>query len=129
MKGLFDIDPEERFPLDNDEVRVLGIVQTHRGKNAAIKGEEIARILGLDVRYVRDIIKRLVEDHHYRIGALPDCGYFMIQTAREAIEVCENLKHRAMSILKRMSVLKKVHLKELLGQLSLEIENEQEFSN
>lgn len=106
-----------------DEKRVWGVLQNHRGRASAITGEELARQVGLHWRLCREVMKSLIETHHCRIGSAPGRppGYFIIETPEEAEATYETLKGQGLSTLKRAAVIRRVSLRELFGQLQMEI--------
>lgn len=106
-----------------DEKRVWGILQGHAGRASAITGEELAKQADLPWRWCREVMKSLIETHHCRIGSAPGRppGYFIIETPEEAEATYETLKGQALSTLKRAAVIRKVSLRELFGQLQMEL--------
>ena len=106
-----------------DEKRVLRVLQAHRGRANAITGADLASRVELPWRACREVMKSLIEIHHCRIGSAPGRppGYFMIETAEEAQEVYRVLRGQGLSTLKRAAVIRGIGLRELVGQLSLEV--------
>jgi len=109
--------------LTPEERSILAVLQNCRGQKLAIRVPDLADRVGMDDRTVRKVVKHLVEFHHLSIGSTPSNtpGYYMIMTAEEAWEVFKSLRRRALSILRRASVIRKMTLPKLLGQLQFEV--------
>lgn len=106
--------------LDSDEARVWQIVSQHRGRHAAIKAPELCAMTGLCERALRECVSRLVTDHGCPIGSGGN-GFYVIEDPEELARVTRELHHRALSLLRRESKLRKVHASVLAGQLALEL--------
>lgn len=112
-----DYDPHSLAPL---EVMVMGALLSHSGRQAAITVGDISIVTMLSDRTVRAILKHLTEKRG--IGIVTGCtGCYLVETAAELEEYLDNLKKRALSTLRRMAVLARKHLPELLGQLRIEV--------
>jgi len=109
--------------LTPEERSILAVLDRRRGQAKAIRVPDLAEQVDMDGRTVRKVVKHLVEFHHISIGSTPSKipGYYMIKTADEAWEVYKSLRRRALSILRRASVIHKTTLPELLGQLRLDV--------
>jgi len=105
--------------LNSEEGAVLSRLRFHEGLARAITVEEMSACLSMPDRKVRSVLKHLTEDHRIAI-ATAGTGCYLVQTAEELEGYLDNLKKRALSTLHRMAVLKRQHLPELLGQLSME---------
>lgn len=85
-------------------VRVLALLEHHRGAANPITGAEIAKALGqADDRKVRMVIQQLIADGHTiaaSVGKLP--GYYLIGTREEAESYMRVLKSRAVKTFERM---------------------------
>jgi len=55
----------------------------HLGRARAITYKNLARVLKMDSRTLRDIVARLVADHNALIASTSSDGYFYIQTEEE----------------------------------------------
>ncbi|MCK5607579.1 hypothetical protein KAR91_37190 [Candidatus Pacearchaeota archaeon] len=100
---------------------ILRIIQKCKGKAQAIRVAVITHETDIPDRKARDLVKHLVEDHHYPIGSCP-AGFFMAETKEEIEEVYHTMVSWALSVLKRASAFKKnSRLDEVLGQLKLEL--------
>jgi len=106
-----------------DEQRVWRALQAHAGRASAITGEALAEGTGLPWRECRQVMKDLIEIHHKRIGSSPSrpAGYYIIETPDEEEATYQTLKGQAISTLKRASVIRRVSLREIFGQLALEV--------
>lgn len=111
----FSAVPEELVP-------VLELVQSRKGKANAIPVAAITRETGIPDRKARDMVKQLVEIHHYPIGSCP-AGFFMAETEAEILECYRTLLSWAFSVLVRAKAFKKnSRLDEVLGQLKFELD-------
>jgi hypothetical protein len=110
--------------LTREEQSVLKVLSSHAGRKNAIKAPVLAQAAGITPRQLRAVIEHLIEYHHARIGSTTQApyGYFIIETAEDAEHACEQLRHRAMACLRRMAMLKKISMRELMGQLRLDYE-------
>jgi hypothetical protein len=113
--------------LAPEERRVYDVVKFHLGRARAIKADELAALLDMTTRAVGDIMKSLSETHCLAIAAAvtKPYGYYLVDTAAELENYCGQLHSRALSQLRRESILRRVPMPELLGQLRSEIEGEQ----
>lgn len=77
---------------------------------------------------VRQAVRSLIMEHGELIGSTnkKPSGYYLITNPAEIEENYQSLKKRALKILARGAMLKKVGLPMLLGQLSLELKAEGE---
>ncbi len=101
-----------------DRARVLAAMTIRPGKANGIKGWELAQMLELHQREVRQAITDLRLEG-IAICGKPDTGYFIAATPEELEETCNFLRSRAMHSLTLESKLRHVPLPELLGQLRL----------
>jgi len=97
--------------------------------------DEIARDLAISARDVRRMVryticrKGIPVCSSHKNGA--EAGYFIPSQPGEALEATATLHKAALSLLKRESVLRRISVGELLGQMALELggeclENEKE---
>ena len=87
----------------DDTSRLLGILQSHRGKSRAITSRELARMLNLSTREVREIIAQLVGEGEL-IGASVagvDGGFYLIENEADLEETRAILRARATKIFAR----------------------------
>ncbi len=103
------------------ETAVLGMLRG-RTSRSPIPMPTLATALGLPTRDIQLIVKHLVEQHHEPIGstcARGAAGYFEIRTAEDLACAERDLRHRALSCLRRLARLKAATPDEILGQLRL----------
>lgn len=116
------------FPrLNGDEQRVLDALAGRRGRARALSAPSLAAMTGLDERYVRDVVKRLVEVHRVPIGSTTSRppGYYIIAGDEERRQVRASLIRRAVSILQRARAYDRgPWVDQLIGQLQLELERD-----
>lgn len=99
---------------------VLVALSRHQGAHNGIRAADLAQELGIDERRLRALISQLILDRGVAIVGQPTTGYFIAQTAEEVERSVEFHRDRALHELKKASVLSKVPLAELLGQLRLQ---------
>ena len=112
--------------LNQDEQIVLDCLSGRVGIRFAISQEDLAAQTSLSRRETQAIVKNLIEEHGVSIGSAtgrPN-GYFLISTIEEQTRAEAQLEHRIISTAKRLSCLRKLAPAHLLGQLALQI-NEQ----
>jgi hypothetical protein len=99
------------------------LIAERHGRANAISAADLAIRTGRSDRAVRKIVKALIEQHGAPIASSPHppAGYFIPETLIEISEVTDSLRGRALSILTRMSRLKRSTLRETVDQLRLEI--------
>ena len=109
--------------MTQDERMVYSVLNFHRGRESAIGKANLSATTGIGERVMRKVIKRLIETHHVRIGSTPEApaGYFIIETAEEADQCSKRLYRQSLSMLKRMSVLRRMSADELCGQLKFDL--------
>lgn len=109
--------------MSPDEIRIWTLIAERHGRANAISASDIARETGLPDREVRRVVKALIEHHGCPIASSPHppAGYFIPAELPEIINALESLKGRALSILVRMSRLKRTTLRETVDQLLLDI--------
>ena len=75
---------------------VLQFIQNHRGRANAVRGSEIASILGeKEDRQVRLIIRDLIaEGYPIASSVQKPYGYFMVKDREEAVDYQQSLKNR-----------------------------------
>lgn len=111
--------------LTDDEERVLNALACRRGRAQALSAPSLAALTGLEERYVRELVKRLVEVHRVPIGSTTSRppGYYIITGDEERQQVRASLIRRAVSILQRARAYERgPWVDELIGQLQLELE-------
>ena len=110
--------------LSPDEQAVLDVLLRHRGRGQAIHKEQLAASIGLDVRKVRLVIVRLIEEHGQPIGSISTApaGYFLVETPDDATQAAHELQTRIVQLAKRLSKLKHSTTPVVLHQLALDAE-------
>lgn len=110
--------------MTTDESRVWSLISRCHGRSEAIGVPTLANRIGLTDRMVRRIVKSLIETHGCPIASSPHppAGYWVPETIPEISETLDSLRGRALSILTRMSRLKRSTLRETVDQLLLGID-------
>ena len=80
---------------DNQQV-VLRILLSHQGRSKAIKGMEMARLLGFrDDRSIRQVIRELIaEGYPIASSVQKPFGYFIVATRQEAEYYAQSIRSR-----------------------------------
>lgn len=109
--------------MTDAEASVWRLIAVRQGRANAISVHDLVAATLLSERVVRKIVKALIEDHGCPIASSPHppAGYFIPEEIPEIIAALESLKGRALSILVRMSRLKRTTLCETVDQLLLDI--------
>lgn len=78
------------------------ILERHIGRDSAITGESLARMVGQRNRQVRQILEDLIEEGLPIVSTSePPAGYFIATCHEEAIKNTDSLYTRAMALLHR----------------------------
>lgn len=112
--------------LNNLENLILRFLEAHQGKGFEISREDLVKKINGDAplifqtgeRKVRITIKHLTTQHGFAIGS-NHAGYFMAVTPQEIEEVCKYYDGYGLSSLFVSAKLRKIEMKDYLGQLSL----------
>jgi transposase len=91
----------------------------HIGKGHGIKCADLANLMGITERQVRQLVSEEREEGTAICGT-PATGYYVAANTQELEETLTFLKNRAMTSLHLHSRLSKIPLPDLLGQLHLE---------
>lgn len=91
----------------------------HIGKGYGIKCADLAQLMNIPERQVRHLVSEAREEG-IAICGTPATGYYVAATTEELNETVDFLKHRALHSLKLASLLTKIPLPDLMGQLHLE---------
>jgi hypothetical protein len=108
------------------QARIRRILATrHRGRALGITGAALARAVGAAPRSARRAIEelRLAEGQP---GAHPDTGYYWIVTAEDKALARAFLRSRAMTSLKLWSRMDGVPLENVIGQLSIDLDESED---
>lgn len=111
--------------MSPDEIRIWTLIAERHGRAHAIGVHDLVAATLLSERVVRRVVKALIEDHSCPIASSPHppAGYFIPAELPEILEALNSLKGRALSILVRMSRLRRTTLRETVDQLLLDIED------
>ncbi len=117
--------------LNDLENVILGFLEGHQGKGFEISRERLVEkvngylplIFRTSERKIRQTIKHLTTQHGYAIGSNHN-GYFMAVTAQEIDEVAKYYEGYGLSSFFVASKLKKIGMRDYLGQLSLRFEQQ-----
>lgn len=107
-----------------DESRIWSLISASaRGRRQAVSVRDLTATTGLSDRMVRKIVKALIEVHSCPIASSPQppAGYFVPEALPEIMESLDGLKGRAMSILVRMSRLRRTTLRDTIDQLRMDL--------
>lgn len=103
------------------ERKAIAILDEHVGKENAIPMAVLAKELRLTTRETRYLI--LIVKFRRQVPVMSHKkGYFLVQDTRELEDCCTMFRRRALTSLKNESVLKKVSLQELLGEVVFDFE-------
>ena len=107
-----------------EEKTVLSILQSHKGKAAAIPKSALARAAGFDERRCRKIVKALIEIHNIPIGSdygSDGGGYFLADSPEEMNAVYRRLRKHGISILVRAAAIRGITLQRLMRGIQQEL--------
>lgn len=110
--------------LTDDESLVWDALSTsHRGRSEAITRASLSTVVGMPARRLNTVVKSLVQVHGLPIGSSPHHppGYYVIETPEESAEVTARYYRQALSLLYRMRRLKEVSLRDLCGQIEMDL--------
>jgi biotin operon repressor len=102
----------------NLATELINTMALHQGRDRGISAELLAWTLNISPRHLRKLISQ-AREQGLAICGTPATGYYMPKTADELDEACQFLQHRALHSLKLLSVMRKVAMPTLLGQLLL----------
>lgn len=106
---------DEEFP----ENPLLSILQSHVGRGHGIGVKELAGMMDVPERKVRDYVTDARRSGHPVCGE-PGTGYYLAATPEELEETCQFLQQRALTSLALVAALRRVPLGSLMGQMKLE---------
>lgn len=89
----------------------------HEGRGRAIGARELAAVVGVDERTIRDAVSSLVKDH--RIGSSPSCGYFLIVDREDKELASRHIRSRIFKMLERLREINGTSVNEEAEQLKL----------
>ena len=114
--------------LSDEERRVLGVLERHRGRDAAISAPQFAAAAGIPERRLRDVLRHLVIAHQVPMGSSPGtpAGYYLIVSDDERIRTRESLFGRALRILQRARAYDRSgYASRLCGQMEIELQEDE----
>ena len=98
--------------------QLLTALAGHIGRERGITARHLCARLNVSERQVRSLISE-ARENGYGVCGTPRAGYFIAANAEELEETCKFLRCRALHSLTLESVLRKIPLVDLLGQLRL----------
>jgi hypothetical protein len=109
------------FDLTREEAAVLRHLR--RGREQAISMPELASLVGLSTRALQDVIAHLIEEHNTLICSAcgRNHGYYLPADESEYRAGVDQLKHRIMSLAKRMRAMDRQAYEDLFGQGCMEL--------
>lgn len=100
------------------QVALINTMSLHQGRDKGVSAEQLAWTLAVSPRRLRRLISA-ARTQGIAICGTPGSGYYMPVTDDELDEACNFLLHRALHSLKLMSLMRKVAMPTLVGQLLL----------
>lgn len=100
------------------QVALINTMAQHQGRERGISADRLAFILLVTPRRLRRLISA-ARTQGIAICGTPTTGYYMPVTDDELDEACNFLMHRALHSLRLMSLMRKVAMPTLVGQLLL----------
>jgi len=96
--------------MNEQELKILNILYGHKGRNKPITVGKLVVLTGISEREVRQIVKNLLEIHHYPVASSvnPPYGYYLITDPEEAKQCLGQYYSRAKEVLKRANILNEV---------------------
>lgn len=98
--------------------RLINVMAGHIGHEQGIGAEQLARQIGVDQRKLRQLIST-ARTQGLALCGTPGTGYYVAQTGAELDEACTFLRKRALHSLRLLSVMRRVSMPTLMGQLLL----------
>ncbi len=113
MKESISLMPHERL--------IMRIIEGRKGQDHAITAEKMAIMTGMNVRFVRMVIKNLIENHGYPIAASNTApfGYFWPITKEEIRQYKATLIHRISSLANRLRAFDRITADRIAKTLDL----------
>jgi len=125
---LFDAPVAE--PFDNSpatpepvERLVAAVIWRHQGRTKPVTIAEVAEVVNLDARKVKEIVEVLRVTHRCKIGAKrgDPAGYFWIVDAEDLKAAVEPYRNQILSMWRTLHVLdSRESMRELLGQMRID---------
>ncbi len=110
------------FELTDEERQILTLLR--KGRANAITVRELSEETGLNEKIIRQTVRDLIMDRWILIGSAVHhpAGYFIPETADEAIAATKSIRHRGIMILMRAARLQRASLELVFNQARLELE-------
>jgi hypothetical protein len=111
-----DINFGNAYPLTKEEAEVIRLLK--KGRANAISMTELATLINVSTRRLQDIIKHLIEDHCIFIGSTcgKQHGYWLPTDEEDYRAAVDQLKHRIISLARRIRAIDKQAFQEIFGQ-------------
>ena len=118
MNDQLNIFNQDLEGLDEEEAPVWKIIRELRGRESAVKVDQIAWQTGLKAQRVREVVAHLIIEHGKIIGSATSQppGYYVIVDAEELRAHIKSLRHRGIMCLVRASKLSKQSIEDIFKQ-------------
>ena len=120
---------ECKWPISDDERRLLNLLRAHRGRDRAIPLGYACERLRLTPRVVKDLVQDLRLNFRVQVCASRDAnagGYYLATTLEEVTESTEQMWNQAITMFRVCAAMRgpQHDIAEMLGQLRIELEKE-----
>ena len=115
------------WPPTSFEMGLLFLLGSHIGRANSVPLNQLAELMHLDARKIKEMVQGLRLNFGVQIGALRtrDGGYYLISSDEESLESHSYLVNQAVSMLRTARALRPQQtIAELAGQLTLELGKE-----
>lgn len=104
------------------ERRILDLLPS--GRENAISMPRLAELVCVSTRELQSLIQHLINDHGIMIASATgkNHGYFYPETAEEYRAAVDQLKHRIISLARRIRAIDRTAYEEIFGQGKLNVE-------
>jgi biotin operon repressor len=108
--------PDPGGEITHDERRVLSTLR--KGRENAISMSALAEQLNISTRELQSVIQHLINDHGYMIASATgkNHGYYYPGNEEEYRAAVDQLKHRIISLARRIRAIDKQAFQEIFGQ-------------
>ena len=115
MKAMKDIDGNQ-IQMTHIETAILALIQ--RGRESAISMSALAGSVGISTRELQQIIQHLINDHGVLIASATgkQHGYYYPDGEEEFRAAVDQLKHRIISLARRIRAIDSAAYEEIFGQ-------------
>lgn len=110
------------FELTDDERQILSLLR--KGRANAISVRELTEATGLNEKKVRQTVRDLIMERWVLIGSAVHYppGYYLPETADEAITATKSMAHRGIMILMRVAKMRRESIELVFNQARLDLE-------